>query len=136
MPLNDLRYRKYCAIMASQKKNLKPEYLPPTESAADQHILRAFIQSKDWMLLDSMTSPPTDFGWTQNADGIYEPVGSLEEYAPLVLRDMTACKCKVGCGNRCRCKQSGLSCIDACLHCRGETCTNSREETINEDDVN
>ena len=34
---------------------IKPETLPPTEGAATQHSLRAYLQTRDWMLLQSMS---------------------------------------------------------------------------------
>ncbi|KAJ8405288.1 hypothetical protein AAFF_G00322790 [Aldrovandia affinis] len=42
---------------------IKPETLPPTEGAAAQHSLRAYLQSRDWMLLQSMSLDPSDYGW-------------------------------------------------------------------------
>ena len=41
----------------------KPETLPPTEGAAKQHSLRAYLQTQDWMLLQSMSLDPSGYGW-------------------------------------------------------------------------
>ena len=41
-------------IMFSRKAAaglIKPETLPPTEGAAAQHCLHAYLQTRDWMLL-------------------------------------------------------------------------------------
>ncbi|CAJ1066509.1 hypothetical protein F7725_020419 [Xyrichtys novacula] len=43
---------------------IKPETLPPTEGAAAQHLLRACLQTQDWLLLQSMSLDPKDYGWT------------------------------------------------------------------------
>lgn len=40
---------------------IKPETLPPTEGAAAQHCLRAYLQTRDWTLLQSMSC--SDCGW-------------------------------------------------------------------------
>ena len=38
---------------------IKPETLPPTEGAAAQHSLCAYLQTQDWMLLQSMSLDPS-----------------------------------------------------------------------------
>jgi len=53
--------------MFSQKAEnglIKPETLPPTEGAAAQHSLRAYLQTQDRMLLQSMSLDPSGYGWT------------------------------------------------------------------------
>ena len=42
---------------------IKPETLPPTDGAATQHSLRAYLQTRDWILLQSMSLDPTNYGW-------------------------------------------------------------------------
>ena len=64
------------------KTSMKPEYLPPTEGAVEQHILRSYLQYQDWVLLSSMTLPPTEYGWQIEADGSFGPVRTLAEMAP------------------------------------------------------
>ena len=39
---------------------IKPETLPPTEGAAAQHSLRDYLQTRDWILLKSMSLDPSD----------------------------------------------------------------------------
>ena len=51
-PLNQQRYDKYNIIMA--KGVFKPEKLPPTSGAAMQHSSRAYLQYRDWLLLESL----------------------------------------------------------------------------------
>ena len=36
---------------------IKPETLPPTEGAAAQHSLRAYLQTRDWLLLEHVSGP-------------------------------------------------------------------------------
>jgi len=42
---------------------IKPETLPPTEGATAQHSLRAYLQTRDWILLQSMPMGPSAYGW-------------------------------------------------------------------------
>ena len=42
--LNALRYYKYMALTASSNRILRPETLPPTESAARYHARRVYLQ--------------------------------------------------------------------------------------------
>ena len=82
--LRDLRLKKYNKMTTNVhlKTTMKPEYLPPTEGAVEQHILRSYLQYQDWVLLSSMTLPPTEHGWQIEADGLFGPVGTLSEMAP------------------------------------------------------
>jgi len=43
---------------------IKPETLPPMECAASQHSLCAYLKTQDWMLLQSMSLDPSNYGWT------------------------------------------------------------------------
>ncbi|KAJ8418649.1 hypothetical protein AAFF_G00001480 [Aldrovandia affinis] len=60
---------------------IKPETLPPTEGAAAQYSLHAYLQTRDWMLLQSMSLDPSDYGWMVGVHG-YEPVPTLDPMAP------------------------------------------------------
>ena len=42
---------------------IKPETLLPTEDAAAQHSLCAYLQTQDWMLLRSISLDPHDLIW-------------------------------------------------------------------------
>ncbi|KAF3851192.1 hypothetical protein F7725_012964 [Dissostichus mawsoni] len=103
---------------------IKPETLPPTEGAAAQHSLRAYLQTQDWILLQSMSLNPSDYGWTLGVHG-YEPVPTLDPMAPEELLQFTSCNCNGDCSNRrCSCKRNGVKCISACGVCKGISCNN------------
>ncbi|KAF3835714.1 hypothetical protein F7725_028272 [Dissostichus mawsoni] len=103
---------------------IKPETLPPTEGAAAQHSLRAYLQTQDWILLQSMSLNPSDYGWTLGVHG-YEPVPTLDPMAPEELLQFTSCNCNGDCSNRrCSCKRNGVKCISACGVCKGISCKN------------
>ncbi|KAK1897252.1 Chromosome-associated kinesin KIF4 [Dissostichus eleginoides] len=103
---------------------IKPETLPPTEGAAAQHSLRAYLQTQDWILLQSMSLNPSDYGWTLGVHG-YEPVPTLDHMAPEELLQFTSCNCNGDCSNRrCSCKRNGVKCISACGVCKGFSCKN------------
>ena len=69
--LGEIRYKMFSRKAAAGV--IKPETLPPTEGAAAQHSLRAYLQTRDWILLQSMSLNPSDYGWTLGVHG-YEPV--------------------------------------------------------------
>ena len=124
------RYNKYYQMTATSK--LRPEGLPPSEGAATQHVLRAYLQYRDWQKLESMTLPPTEFGWFLDSNGAFAPVTTHEEIAPTELLNLTACKCRAGCkSNKCGCRKLGIKCIPACGTCHGTDCTNA--DVDNED---
>lgn len=125
--LNQLRYNKYNKLMA--KGVFKPEKLPPTTGAAIQHALRAYLQHRDWLLLESQSAEPREYGWTFS--GTFEPVGSMEPIAPSSILEFISCNCQLtttdnSCANnRCTCKRYGMKCIPACGNCHGLNCSNS-----------
>ena len=60
---------------------IKPENLPPTKGAVAQHVLHAYLQTRDWILLQSMSLNPSDYGWTLGVHG-YEPVPTPDPMTP------------------------------------------------------
>ncbi|KAJ8409990.1 hypothetical protein AAFF_G00210310 [Aldrovandia affinis] len=120
--LGAIRYNMFSRKAAAGL--IKPETLPPTEGAATQHSLRADLQTRDWMLLQSMSLDPSDYGWMVGVHG-YEPVPTLDPMAPEELLRFTSCNSNGDCSNRrCSCKKNGVKCISACGNCKGITCNN------------
>ena len=116
------------------KSILRPESLPPTDGAATQHILRAYLQYHDWLLLGSMTLPPIEFGGMTDSNGMYAPVTTNDPIAPPELLKLTACNCKKDCRSlQCSCRSIGVKCIVACGNCNGRKCTNCEIE--NDQDI-
>ena len=74
----EIRYNMFS--MKAVAGVIKPETLPPTESAAAQHSLRAYLQTREWIFLQSMSLNPSDYGWTIGVHG-YEPVTTLDPTA-------------------------------------------------------
>ena len=91
-----LHWEKF-ATTCSQ--GIKPETLPPTKGAVAQHALRAYLQTRDWILLESMSLNPSDYGWTLGVHG-YEPVPTLDPMAPEGLLKFTSCNCHGDCSDR------------------------------------
>ena len=109
---------------------IKPETLPPTKGAVAQHALRAYLQTRDWILLQSMSLNPSDYGWTLGVHG-YEPVPTLDPMAPEGLLKFTSCNCHGACSKRhCSCKKNGVMCISVCRLCKGITCKNSSHDVV------
>ena len=114
--LGEIRYNMFSRKAAAGV--IKPETLPPTEGAAAQHSLRAYLQTRDWIFLQSMS--PT-----------------LDPTAPEELLKITSCNCHGDCSNRrCSCKKNGVTCISACGVCKGITCKNCSHDVVeSEDDI-
>ena len=107
--LATIRYNMFLSKAAAGV--IKPEILPPTEGAAAQHSLCAYLQTRDWMLLQSMSLDPSGYGWMEEIQG-YEPVPTLEPMAP---EEFTSCNCRGDCSNRrCSCRKNDVKCISAC----------------------
>ena len=56
--------RSFMASFSKQAASgkLNPQCLPPTEGAAKQHSLRAYLQLWDWQTLDCMHFDPIKYG--------------------------------------------------------------------------
>ena len=114
--------------MAS-KGILQPEKMPPTNSAAYYHGLRAHLQIITWKLLDTTDFylKPEDWG-CQVKNGSLIPVMTDKEVAPECLLQVVRCKCKSSenqCNsNRCSCMKYGLRCVQTCGECHGQDCHN------------
>ena len=125
--MEQLRYEKYNQLVT--KGTFKPDKLPPTTGAAVQHALRAYLQYRDWLLLESQSLDPIEYGWAYT--DAFEPVGSLEPIAPESILKFITCKCQIhtteeSCeNNRCTCRKYGVPCIPACGKCHGLNCSNS-----------
>ena len=90
---------------------IKPETLPPTEGFTVQHSLRAYLQTRDWIRLQSTSLNPCDYGWTLGVHG-YETVLTLDPMAPENLLKFVSCNCHGDCSSRrCTCKKNGVMCI-------------------------
>ena len=121
-PLGEIRFNMFSKKAAAGL--IKPESFPPTKGAAAQHSLRAFLQTRDWILLQSMSLDPSDYGWTLGVQG-YEPVPTLDPMAPEELLKVTSCNCRGDCNDRrCSCKKNEVSCIPACGIYHGIACKN------------
>ena len=55
--LGEIRYNMFAHKAAAGL--IKPEAVPPTEGTAAQHSLHAYLQTQDWMPLQSMSLNPS-----------------------------------------------------------------------------
>lgn len=123
--LGDLRFDIFSKRAAAG--SIKPEKLPPTTGAAAQHSLRAYLQTRDWLVLQSPSLDVLDYGWKLGDQG-YEPVPLTEPIAPDYLLKFVSCNCMGDCTTlRCSCKKQGVKCISACGNCYGSTCQNTNQ---------
>ena len=106
----------WCHKMTATKIKLECLSPPsPTDGAAKEHILHSYLQYHDWILLNSLTLPQTDFWWKENSEGSFSLVFSTEAVAPEELLKMTVCNCKKNCSTtRCSCRSMSIKCIVAC----------------------
>ena len=73
--LEDLRFDIFSKRAAAG--SIKPEELPPTTGAAAQHSLQAYLQTRDWLLLQSPSLDVLEYGWKQGKQG-YAPVPTTD----------------------------------------------------------
>lgn len=127
--LEDLRFDIFSKRAAAG--SIKPEKQPPATGAAAQHSLRAYLQTRDWLLLQSPSLDVLEYGWKQGEKG-YAPVPTTDPIAPDYLLKFVSCNCAGDCDTlRCCCKKQGVKCISVCGNCHGNSCQN-----INQPDDN
>ena len=113
--LGEIRYNMFAHKAAVGL--IKPETVPPTEGAAAQHSLHVYLQTQNWMLLQSMSLNPDEYGWT-----IRVPI--LDTMAPEELLWFTSCNCHEDCSTQWCSYKNGVQCISACGIYKGITCKN------------
>ena len=125
--LGRLRFLAYNKMVA--KSNANPARLPPTIGSATEHILRAYLQFHNWVMLDTRSKNPEDYGWSTTEENVFEPVSSMHQIAPDSLLKFVCCQCSMEteepCSGRCSCRKYGFHCLPACGNCHGLGCTNS-----------
>ncbi|XDV31538.1 hypothetical protein PO909_002529 [Leuciscus waleckii] len=87
--------------------SIKPEKLPLTTGAVAQHSLRAYLQTRDRLLLHCPSLDVLEYGWKQGEQGDCDTLSS-------------SC-----------CKKQGVKRISVCGNCHGNSCQN-----INQPDDN
>lgn len=116
------------------KGDVRPENLPPTESAAINHSLRVHQQTVTWETLAITTPDPSQWGWKKENEYL-TPIQTDDNVAPSDLLKFIRCDCKslnnMCSSNLCTCKRYGLRCVAACGKCRGEICENGEKVTTN-----
>ena len=120
--------------MISKCFQLQPENLPPTERAAFYHSLLVHLQICQWKTLHLEVLDATKWGWIRDGKTLV-PIKTDQPCAPEWLLKFIHCNCKLSaknpCGTRlCTCKKNGMSCMQACGDCRGESCNNVDCEPI------
>ena len=104
--LEDLRFDIFSKRAATG--SIKPEKLPHTTGAAAQHSLQAYLQTRDWLMLQSPSLDARDYGW-QLSERVYAPVPSTDPIAPDNLLMFVSCNCAGDCSSlRCCCKKQGV----------------------------
>ncbi|CAM4571711.1 unnamed protein product [Leuciscus chuanchicus] len=86
----DLRFDIISKLAAAG--SIKPEKLPPTTGAAAQHFLRAYLQTRDRLLLQSPSLDVLEYGWKQGEQG-YAPVPTTDPIALNYLLKFVSCNC-------------------------------------------
>ena len=130
------RYNKYMDMACNGV--VHPEKLPPTERAAHFHGLRSFHQICEWSLMERHNCSAEEWGWSMK-DNTLVPIATDLTIAPpsLDLKNLVRCQCKGPCRTGvCTCRKHGMPCIVSCTGCRGESCSNREEVSIEKDESN
>lgn len=125
--IDNHRYLTF-AKLTQLKKPLELSSLPPTSSAARQHLYRVYYQVQVWF---GNELNPLDWGCTLQ-DQILEPVKTLLPPAPDNLLNYILCNCIKACTLNCGCRKVGFYCSPVCGNCHGQDCLSVSPDTFNE----
>ena len=129
--LNQLRYRSFCRRVSTSSIAITPESFPPRSDASKFHSYRAYHQVQVWRGREDID--PLLWGWKIDKSKLM-PIAMNQSPAPELLK-IVRCTCKTGCKNsRCSCFKHGLKCTNVCGECRGVSCLNCQEITLEVDD--
>ena len=125
---NNHRQAQICRLLYLKKmktslSTFNLNSLPPTSSAVKLHAYRVYFTVQEWLGNPGQLKP-INFGW-QICDGKLQPIFIGKETASHWILRMISCGCKTGCGKRCTCRKSGLTCTEMCSKCYGYDCTNT-----------
>ncbi|KAK6175983.1 hypothetical protein SNE40_014355 [Patella caerulea] len=134
--LTKLRHQRFDSMMA-EKNSITLPRIPPTVRAAYYHALRVHLQVVVWLQLNESELNASEWGWKKTPEG-YEPIMTDLPAAPESVLNFVRCKCKSPknqCGTMiCSCRKNGLKCVSACGGCHGESCRNSEDVDLEDDD--
>jgi hypothetical protein len=131
--LTTLRYQTYAKMVASQAGRFSADRLPPTQDAAELHVMRVHHQAVVWATLGRTVLDPIKWGWHVK-DGHLRPIAMTQQPGPPHLMKMIRCNCAAGCkSSNCSCRRNGIMCFSACGHCHGTECENAeRQQQLND----
>lgn len=117
-----------CRRILFSKKNRGIEFIPPTQAALQQHLLRTLYQGGHvWgqsTTLQPMLPNPCDFGWRKENDCM-KPFWTTLPSAAVSCDELISCGCKTSCRGLCKCFRASLPCTALC-GCDGD-CFENRE---------
>ena len=104
---DNLRFLSYSRMVA--KRSLIPSRIPPTEAAATEHVLSAYLQYHNWVMLDTGSLNPLEYGWELTREGHFTPTSTKTAMAPTALLNLICCNSSVDveepCSKRCSCRR-------------------------------
>lgn len=101
-----------------------------TQDAATYHIFRTYHQVQTWM---GRQKYPLEWGWIRDSKGLL-PIKTTRDPAPQSILTYISCQCKIGCTKACGCRKAGLKCSIICKNCHGQTCDNTADIIIDDNE--
>ena len=90
--LASLRHARFMESVTTSL-TVRPQNLPPSETAVHLHALRVHLQLCQWSTLDLECLNLLDWGWYQMKDNL-QPIKTDLEPAPVDMLNFIWCNCK------------------------------------------
>ena len=122
LTINVVRTRMFSKKVAKATNFVKPERLPPTNSALKFHSFRVYFQIMKWLGIDTLKTE--DWGWV-NVEGKLLPRTTDKQPTPDSLLKTIGCSCNSDYSSmRCGCRKGSYSCSSVCGNCQMKGCPN------------
>jgi hypothetical protein len=65
--------------------------MPPTTASSTEYVLRAYLQYHNWVMLDTSSRDPLDYGWELTSVFQLKPTYTKAEIASEVFLNLICC---------------------------------------------
>ncbi|GBO31093.1 hypothetical protein AVEN_144736-1 [Araneus ventricosus] len=125
-------FRRFIQGFFTVRRSAKFSCRTSTDMTIEQSLMKSMQTDGGISRGRSNKLDPENWGWVSKDNGL-EPIQTLLPPASEKLLNTIFCNCKKGRNCNCACKKVGLFSSQVCSNCQGESCSNVKSNTTDED---